>query len=100
MATAYVAFGRASTRGEYGSVQVIAGAPLSETVTTSAASEISSNSAPFDGVVQVFCDTPLRVTIGGSDALAVTATNSWYVPGGVALPLGVAAGDFIALVDA
>lgn len=100
MATAYVAFGFAGGQGSDGfQSQVVNGAPSSsETVTTSASPAQSSEAATGDGIVSIFCASPVYVTMGANPT--ATTANSWYVPANVIMQFGVTKNQKVSLLDA
>lgn len=99
MATAYITFGRAGSRGAHGNIEVRDGAPSSsEEIETSGTSQETSGSSIGSGVVCIHCSGNAWVTVGQSPT--VTATTGWFVPANVMIDIGTKEGDKVAIMDA
>jgi hypothetical protein len=91
--------GQVGARGLREDVEVyVSGSLRSETITSSGTSEAGELVAVNRDMVQVFCDTAVYVTLAATPVAA--ATNSIYVPAGVAVHIAAQAGDIVAALDA
>jgi hypothetical protein len=98
MASVYVTIGSFGARGNFGDHAVISAPFVSEIVTSSSSSAVSTATAPNGGrsVAKVVCATAIYAAPGPT----VSATTGIFIPGGVPEYIALQAGQAVAVIDA